>query len=58
MQSQSVLSVRFSWKVFAASEVTIVVGTFGPVSAKRLKNTLTVSTGSEVNEFINSDLWN
>lgn len=58
MQSHSVLSVRFSWEVFAASEVTIVVGTFSPVAAKRLKNTLTVSTGSEVNEFINSDLWN
>lgn len=35
-----------------------MVGTFGPVSAKRLKDTLTVSIGSEVNEFVNSDLWN
>jgi len=58
MQSQSVLSDCFLWKVFAASEVTVAVGTFGPVSAKRLKNTETVSTGSEVNEFRNSDLWN
>lgn len=35
-----------------------MVGTFGPVSAKRVKDTLTVSIGSEVNEFINSNLWN
>lgn len=58
MQSQAVLSVLFSWKVFAASEVTLVAGTLDPLSAKRLKNTLTASTRSEGNEFMNSDLWN
>lgn len=58
MQSKAVLSVPFSWKVFAASKVTLMVGTLDPLSAKRLKNTLTVSTGSEGNEFMNSDLWN
>lgn len=58
MQSQAVLSVPFSWKVFAASKVTLVVGTLDPLSAKRLKNALTVSTGREGDEFMNSDLWN